>query len=77
MHTDDDHFHTRFLLTQRVWFGALACYLIMTLAATAWERIAETAGDQAWPVPVFLTASAGVLLTALAARHARSTRGQA
>ena len=57
MHTGDDHFHTRFLLMQRAWFGALTLYLIMTLAAIAWERIAETAGDQAWPVPVFLTSS--------------------
>jgi hypothetical protein len=47
MHTDDDHFPTRFLLLQWVWFGALALYLIMTLVAIAWERIAENAGEQA------------------------------
>ncbi len=59
MHTDDDHFHTRFLLMQRAWFGALTLYLIMTLAATAWERIAldqllagwvDANGDE-WPPP--------------------------
>jgi hypothetical protein len=76
MHTNDDHFHTRFLIIQRVWFGALGLYVIMTLVATAWERIAESAGEQAWAVPAFLTATGGLLLTALAVRHGRSTPGR-
>jgi len=76
MHTDDDHFPTRFLLLQWVWFGALALYLIMTLVAIAWERIAENAGEQAWPVPAFFAASAGVLLAAPAIRHVRTGRGR-
>jgi len=74
MHTDDAHFHTRFLLFQWGWFGALVLYLFVTLVATAWERTAEDAGDQAWPVPAFFVASAGVLLAALAVRHVRTGR---
>lgn len=74
MRTNDDHFHTRFLLIQRVWFGALSLYLIMTLAATGWERIAKTSGDQEWTVPALLTVTAGVPLRSLARRRIRSIR---
>jgi hypothetical protein len=76
MLTNDDHFHSRFLLIQRVWFGALALYLSMTLAVAAWERLAESAGDQTWLVPAVLVGSAGLLLAALAVRRVRRTLGR-